>query len=105
MNNHTYSASASVNQYLGQLIENKEGNTEKQTELPKWLNHLQESINRTRRDIAHIMTVYECRIKNQYTEKQIKLKDRLRKKIGNIKQTTLDYKLILLKHDLKNRTK
>ena len=105
LNNHIYSASVSVNQYLGQLIENKEGNTEKQTELPKWLNHLQESINRTRRDIAHIMTVYECRTKNQYTEKQIKLKDRLRKKIGNIKQTTLDYKLILLKHDLKNRTK
>ena len=105
LNNHIYSASVSVNQYLGQLIENNEGNTEKQTELPKWLNHLQEPINRTRRDIAHIMTVYEYRIKNQYTEKQIKLKDRLRKKIGNIKQTTLDYKLILLKHDLKNRTK
>ena len=47
LNNYIYSAAVSVNQYLGQLIENKEGNTKKQTELPKWLNHLQESINRT----------------------------------------------------------
>ena len=55
LNNYIYSATVSVNQYLGQLIENKEGNTKKQTELPKWLNLLQESINRTRRDIADIM--------------------------------------------------
>ena len=47
LNNYICSAAASVNQYLGQLIENKERNTKKQTELPKWLNHLQESINRT----------------------------------------------------------
>ena len=65
LNNYIYSAAVSVNQYLGQLIENKERNTKKQTELPKWLNHLQESINRTRRDIAHIITIKECRIKNQ----------------------------------------
>ena len=81
-----------VNQHLGQSIENKEGNTKKQTELPKWLNHLQESINRARRDIGHIIT-----------KKQIKLKDRLRRKFGDIKQAILDYKLILLKHDLKTK--
>ena len=57
-----------------------------------------------RRDIAHIMTINECKIKSQYTKKQIKLKDRLRKKFGDIKQTTLDYKLILLKHDLKRKS-
>ena len=78
-----------VNQHLGQSIENKEGNTKKQTELPKWLNHLQESINRARRDIGHIITIKECRIKNQHTKKQIKLKDRLRRKFGDIKQATL----------------
>ena len=32
--------------------------------------------------------------------KKIKLKDRLRKKFGDTKQTALDYKLILLKYDL-----
>ena len=47
------------------------------------------------------MTINECRIINQYTKNKIKLKDCLRKKFGNIKQRTLDYKLILLKHDLK----
>ena len=71
----------SVNQYLGRLIKNKEGNTKKQPELPKWLNHLQESINRTRRDIAHIMTINESRIKNQYSKNQIKLADRLRARL------------------------
>lgn len=50
------------------------------------------------------MTINECKIKNQYTEKQIKLKDRLRKKIGDMKQTTLDYKLILLKLDLTSKS-
>ena len=104
LNNYIYSAAVSVNQYLGQLIEKNEGNTKKQPELPKWLTHLQESINRTRRDIGHIMTINECKIKNQYTKKQTKLKDRLRKKFGDIKQTTLDYKLALLKHDLKAKS-
>ena len=47
---------------------------------------MQESINRTRRDVAHIMIINKCKIKNQYTKKQIKLKDHLRKKIGGIKQ-------------------
>ena len=69
LNNNIYSAAVSVNQYLGQLIEKKEGNTKKQPELPKWLTHLQESINRTRRDIGHIMTINECKINNQYTKK------------------------------------
>ena len=50
------------------------------------------------------MTINECKIKNQYTEKQIKLKDCLRKKFGDIKQATLDYKLILLKHGLKAKS-
>ena len=61
---------------------------------------MQESINKTRRDIAHIISINECRRKNQYAKKKIKLKDRLRKKFGDTKQTALDYKLILLKYDL-----
>ena len=36
--------------------------------------------------------------------KQIKMKDRLRKRFGDIKQATLDYRLILLKHDLKTKS-
>ena len=50
------------------------------------------------------MTSNECKIKNQYTKKQTKLKYRLRKKFGDIKQTTLDYKLVLLKHDLQAKS-
>ena len=34
LNNYIYSAAVSVNQYLGQLIENKERNTKKQPKLP-----------------------------------------------------------------------
>ena len=61
-----YSAAKSVNQYLGELIKNNLGNTKRQPELPKWLNHLQESIKRTQSDIAHRMIINECKIKNQY---------------------------------------
>ena len=101
LNNYIYSVAVSENHYLDQLIENKDGNNKKQTELSRWLAYLQDSINRTRREIAHIMTITECRMKNQYTKKQ---KDRLRKKFGDIKDTTLDYKLIFLKHDLKAKS-
>ena len=61
---------------------------------------MQESINKTRRNIAHIISINDCRRENQYAKEKIKLKDRLRKKFGDIKQTALDYKLILLKYDL-----
>ena len=47
LNNYICFAAVSVNHNLGQLIENKEGNTKRQQELPKWLIYLQESINRT----------------------------------------------------------
>ena len=104
LNKYIYSPAVSGNQYLRQLIENKEGHTKNQPELPKWLTHLQEFINRTRRNIAHIMTINECKIKNQYSKKQIKMKDCLRKRFGDIKQATLDYRLILLKHDLKTKS-
>ena len=80
LNDYIYFAVVSVNQYLGQLIQNKEGDIKKTIKLPTWLSHLQESINRTRRDIRHIMTIHECKIKNQNTRKQIKLKDCQRKK-------------------------
>ena len=80
LNDYIYSAVVSVNQYLGQLIQNKEGDIKKTIKLSTWLSHLQESINRTRRDIRHIMTIHECKIKNQNTRKQIKLKDCQRKK-------------------------
>ena len=63
LNNYIYSAAVSENHYLVQLIEHKDGNNKKQTELSRWLAYLQDSINRTRRDIAHIMTITERRMK------------------------------------------
>ena len=50
------------------------------------------------------MTINECKLKNQYTKKQIKLKAHVRKKFGKINQAFLDHKLILLKHDLKAKS-
>ena len=69
LKNYIYSAAVSVNQYLGQLIESKKRNTKKQSKLPKWLTHLQESMNRTRRDNGYIKTINEYKIKNQYIKK------------------------------------
>ena len=69
LKNYIYSAAVSVNQYLGQLIESKKRNTKKQPKLPKWLTHLQESMNRTRRDNGYIKTINEYKIKNQYIKK------------------------------------
>ena len=91
INNFVYAAAISVNQYLGQLTEKKQKFDEKKSEYPKWITNIQTSIDKMRRTMGHILTILDCKQTNQYTMKQLRIKDRLKKKFGNLKIKTLNY--------------
>ena len=63
------------------------------------------SIDKMRRTMGHILTILDCKQTNQYTMKQLRIKNRLKKKFGNLKIKTLNYHICLLKHDLKAKSK
>ena len=51
--------------------------------------------------IGQIHTLINCKKSNTFTAHQLSLKNKFQKKYGNTKTRTLEYKLALLKHDLK----
>ena len=54
-----------------------------------------------RKEIGQIHTLINCKKFNTFTAHQLILKNKFQKKYGNTKTRTLEYKLALLKHDLK----
>ena len=58
----------------------------------------EDSINRMRKEIGQIHTLINCKKSNTFTAH---LKNKFQKKYGNTKTRTREYKLALLKHDLK----
>ena len=61
----------------------------------------EDSINRMRKEIGQIHTLINCIKFNAFTAHQLSLKNKFQKKYGNTNTRTLEYKLALLKHDLK----
>jgi len=61
----------------------------------------EDSINRMRREIGQIHTLIKCKYSNTFTDHQLNIKNKFQKKYGNTKTRTLEYKLAILKHDLK----
>ena len=61
----------------------------------------EDSINRMRKEIGQIHTLINCKKSNTFTAHQLSLKNKFQKKYSNTKTRTLEYKLALLKHDLK----
>ena len=68
---------------------------------PRWMIKFEDSINRMRKEIGQIHTLINCKKSNTFTAHQLSLKNKFQKKYGNTKTRTLEYKLALLKHDLK----
>ena len=101
LNNYIYSSAITVNQHLGQLNKFQQSYSNKKTDLPKWLNNLQHSIDKTRQEIGHIITLKECKTSNTYTKNQLKIKYRLNKEYTNLKQRILEYHLC---HSLKAKS-
>ena len=61
----------------------------------------EDSINRMRKEIGQIHTLINCIKSNTLTSHQLSLKYKFQKKYSNTKTRPLEYKLALLKHDLK----
>ena len=61
----------------------------------------EDSINGMRKDIGQIHTLINCKKSNTFTAHQLSLKHKFQEKYGNTKTRRLEYKLVLLKHDLK----
>ena len=68
---------------------------------PRWMIKFEDSINRMRKEIGQIHTLINCIKSNTFTAHQLSLKYKFQKKYSNTKTRTLEYKLALLKHDLK----
>ena len=67
---------------------------------PKWITNIENKINYLRKTIGQLTTVINCKEPQRFTKHQKTLRDNFRKKYGNTKQKTLDFKLTLLKQEL-----
>ena len=68
---------------------------------PRWMIKFEDPINRMRNEIGQIHAFINCKKSNTFTAHQLSLKNKFQKKYGNTKTRTPEYKLALLKHDLK----
>ena len=68
---------------------------------PKWIQNLDNKIQRLRRDVSHTQLILSCSANNSYTEHQHRIRERLRYKFGNVKRGRLVYRVKLLTQELK----
>ena len=73
-------------------------------DMPKWIYQLEESISGLGQNINQITLLIKCKTEKQFTVHQKCLLDKFFKKHGNTKITTLTFKCIILKKDLKSKT-
>ena len=72
--------------------------------MPKWLHHLEQSINRVRKELNHINLLIKCKKENSYSKHQKKLLNKYRKKLGNTTLRLFEYKSTILKQELKSKS-
>ena len=77
----------------------KEGNT-----LPKWLHHLELSINRIQKELNHFNFLITCKKEKSYSKNRKKLLNKYRKKLGNTTLRLFEYKSLILKQEQKSKS-
>ena len=97
MNVLLYTVAATTNEHMGDLNE-KANQRPKKYKPPKWINNL-------RKTIGQLTTVLNCKKIDRFTKHQKKLRENFRNKYDITKQRTLDFKLTLLKQELKETFK
>ena len=95
-----YTTAVTIKQELNDLKEINRNINSKNTS-PRWTIKFEDSINRMRKEIGQIHTLINSKKSNTFTAHQLSVKHKCQKKYGNTKTRTLEYKLALLKHDLK----
>ena len=71
---------------------------------PGWQTQAENRINSLRKKLSYIDVVEKCKQTNTYTNHQQKIKQKLKKWYGNIKQDNLDARKTTLKLELKSET-
>ena len=89
------------NNDIGRTVQEK---AKGKLDMPKWIYHLEGSISWLRREINQINVLIKCKTEKQFTTHQKLLLNIFSKIYGNTKMTTLEFKCIILKQDLKIKT-
>ena len=84
------------NLLLSSYLDNRNINAKNTS--PWWMIKFEDS---TRKKIGQIDTLINCKKSNTFTAHQLSLKHKFQKKHGNTNTSTPEYKIALLKHDLK----
>ena len=71
---------------------------------PNWINNIEQSIARIRKELSQINVLIKCKTENAYTRHQKALLQKYSKKLGNTKLRTLTYKTTVLKQELKSKS-
>ena len=98
LNELIYTCAVTAQVHMG---DSRKENLKKKPPKPSWLIHLEERITSLRRKISQVTVVLNCKNSGQFTRHQQQLKEKVKKWFGNGKVRTLEYKLCVLKQDLK----
>ena len=79
-------------------------NQQRKKDEPKWIVNLKNSIERTRKLIAHTQVVIKCTKDNNFTQHQRNLKNKLFKKFRSKRVEVFQTKLTILQQELKSKT-
>ena len=87
-----------------QHIQQKPPNQKESDTLPNWLHHLEQSINRVRKELNHTNLLIKCKKENFYSKHQKKLLNKYRKKLGNNTFGLFEYRSTIRKQELKSKS-
>ena len=87
-----YTAAVTTNEHKSYLKENT-NQCLKKYNLQIWITNIENKINNLRKTIGQLTTVINCKKTERFTKHQKTLGENFRKKYGNTKQKTLDFKL------------
>ena len=100
INTCLYASAVSCKEYINDLRDPIEKKPNK-PKLPKWLEQLESNINSTRKLIGKLTTVIECKTLKSFTRHQNNLESNFKKRFGNSRLKTLEFKLSEFKQKLK----
>ena len=97
-----YATAVTCTAYI-QDIQQKPAHQKESNTLPKWLYHLEQSINRVRKELNHINLLIKCKKENSYSKHQKKLLNQYQKRLGNTTLRLFGYKSTILKQEPKSK--
>ena len=94
-----YTTAVTCKAYIQDFANQKESNA-----LPKLLHHLQQSVNRVRKELNHINLLIKWKKENSHNKHQKELLYKYWKKLGNTTLTLFEYKRTILKQEVKGKS-